>query len=478
MIELADIHLIIPEIVLAATAVLVMLAIAIKRSHLFSYILTLVGLIASFITLLNIETVQALATPLFVIDGLGKVLTGLILVAAFLITLFAYPYFRILNETKEEFYILFLLATLGAVCMVISNHFIAFVLSLEVLSVSLFSMIGYLRHKKVSIEAGIKYLIMAAVATSFILFGFALLYAVTGSMDLQSVGKTLRGSAFNLLVLAGLAMVMVGFGFKMALVPFHLWTPDIYAGAPAPVSAFVATVSKGAAFVFLLRLFYNTGGLLHASVWIAFAVIATASMLIGNWLALRQNNVKRLLAYSSISHLGYLMVAFLTFSEPGIYSATFYLVAYFASMLAAFGGIAYLTGEKGEPLLLEDFKGMAYRRPGIAALFTVVMLSLAGIPLTAGFLGKFYIIGTGMNATGMLFLLIVLVVSSTIGLFYYLKVVAAMFSKSETGSEWRVVGDTSFFMKLSLFALFIIIIWLGVYPSPVLEILQLIGGGR
>lgn len=474
MIKMSDIPYLLPVIILAASAIIVMLGIAVKRSHAFSYGFTLVGLVAAFISL-NGAGVHTLVTPLFIIDGVGSFMTGLILCASFVITLFSFPYFKIQDEVKEEYYILLLLATLGSVCMVISNHFISFVLSLEVLSVSLFALIGYLKHKPVSIEAGIKYLIMAAVATGFLLFGFALIYAGTGRMDLQGVGDMLRGREMNVLVLSGLAMSVVGFGFKMALTPFHLWTPDIYSAATTPVSTFVATVSKGAAFIFLLRLFYVTGGLQNKSIWIAFAVIATASMFLGNWLALRQNNVKRLLAYSSISHLGYLMVAFLSFSEQGMRAAIFYLVVYFVSMMAAFGTVNYLTHEKGEPLKLEDYKGMFWTRPWLAALFTVAMLSLAGIPLTAGFLGKFYILASGMGS-GILFLLIVLIVSSTIGLFYYLRVVAALFS-GEKQERKIVIGDGSYVMKIVMVVLFVLLIGLGVYPNLVLDALRAIGTG-
>lgn len=463
MLTLHDLSLILPEIILAGSAIIVMLGIAIKRNHLFSQVISLAAFVVAFVFLTSQPNQQQFATTLFILDPLGKFLVGLILCAGFVITLFSYPYFSIIKTIKEEYYILLLLATLGSVCMVISNHFLSFVLSLEVLSVSLFGLIAYLKDKAISIESGIKYLIMAAVATSFVLFGFALIYASTGKMDLQGVGSALRSAPLSLLSLAGLSLVIVGFGFKMALVPFHLWTPDIYAAAPAPVSAFVATISKGAAFVFLLRLFYSTGGLLHDSIWVAFAVIATASMFIGNWLALRQQNLKRLLAYSSISHLGYLMVAFLSFSPAGMNAAAFYLAVYFVSMLAAFGMVTYLSGLKGEPVMVEDYRGLFWTKPWLAAFFSVVMLSLAGIPLTAGFMGKFYILASGMNS-GMIFLMIVLVVSSTIGLFYYLRVIAVMLSKSPSALA-ESIGDHSFILKIVLVILFILLIWFGVYPS-------------
>jgi len=472
MLTFEDLHILLPQIIVAGSAILLLLCIAIRRNTIISYLISLAALVVAFVFLINLPNTQQLATNLFIIDPLGKFLSGLILSAGGVIVVFSYPYFSVVKIVKEEYYVLLLLAILGTMCMVISNHFISFVLSLEVLSVSLFGLIGYLKERKVSIESGIKYLIMAAVATSFVLFGFALIYATTGSMDLQGIGAVLRTMPLNAVSLAGLALVIVGFGFKMALTPFHLWTPDIYAAAPAPVSAFVATISKGAAFVFLLRLFYSVGGLLHDGIWIAFAVIATASMFIGNWLALRQQNIKRLLAYSSISHLGYLMVAFLSFSLAGINASVFYLSVYFVSMLAAFGLITYLSFEKGEPLMLEDYRGLFWSRPWLAAFFSVVMLSLAGIPLTAGFMGKFYILAAGING-GALFLLFVLVISSTIGLFYYLKVIAVMLTKSPI-TVHKTVGDQSWLLKIVMIILFILLFWFGVYPST---FLKMIGAG-
>lgn len=469
MVTLNDLKIILPEIILAGGAVIVMLMIAIRRNHFISSLLTLITFAVAFYFLITQHNDQQLSTTLFIVDPLGRFLSGLILCAAFVITLFSFPYFHIQREVKEEYYILLILATLGSVCMTISNHFISFVLSLEVLSVSLFSLIGYLKKENISVEAGLKYLVMAAVATSFVLFGFALVYTATGEMDLQSLGGTLRPGPLNGLVLAGLALAIVGFGFKMALVPFHLWTPDIYSAAPAPVAAFVATISKGAAFVFLLRLFYSVGGLLHEGIWIAFAVIATASMFIGNWLGLRQQNLKRLIAYSSISHLGYLMVGFLAFSVPGIRASAFYLVIYFTSILAAFGMITYLSGKRGEPIMVEDYRGLFWTKPWLAAFFTLVMLSLAGIPFTAGFMGKFYVLASGM-ATGRLFLLIVLVVSSTIGLFYYLRVVAVMLSRSKIVYEDHI-GQSSWVLKILVAVLFVLILWLGVYPGTFFQML-------
>lgn len=469
MIGMEELKLLLPQIIIATTAVLVMLGIALRRNHLIASFLSLAGLVVALIYSLNSEPGQHFVSGLFIIDRFGTYLNEIILFSSAIIVLYSYPYFQIQTKVREEFYVLLLLATLGASFMTISNHFVSFALSLEVLSVSLFGLIGYMKSEKFSIEAGLKYLIMAAVATSFILFGFALIYMATGTMDLQTLGGVLRATSFDPLVLTGLALCIVGFGFKMALVPFHLWTPDIYAGAPAPASAFVATVSKGAAFVFLLRLFYSIGGLTHPGIWISFSVVAVASMFIGNWLALRQQNIKRLLAYSSISHLGYVMIAFLAFSVSGMRASAFYLTIYFISMLAAFGMIIYLSGKKGEPIQIEDYRGLFWSKPWLAAFFSVVMLSLAGVPFTAGFMGKFYLLGSGMNSGG-LFLLICLVISSTIGLFYYLRIISVMLSKGNSTIDGHI-GARSWILKLIVGVLFVLLLWYGMYPSVFLKML-------
>lgn len=470
MLKPGDLHLLLPEIILAIGAIVVMLSIAIKRSSLFAHILTLITFIISFGSLFYIDKGSTEVTTLFIVDGFSLFFTGLIIVAAFFIAIISYPYFRNKDILKEEYYVLLLLSTLGAITMTISNHFISFFLSLEVLSVSLYALIAYLKRTEIAIESGIKYLIMAGVSSAILLFGFALIYAQTGEMQLSKLSDTVGGNTSNILFIAGLALVIAGLGFKLALVPFHLWTPDIYAGAPAPVSAFVATISKGSVFAFLLRLFFDLNGTEHNSVWIAFAVIAIASMLIGNWLALRQRNIKRLLAYSSIGHLGYLIVALLAMSEAGIRAAAFYLVAYFISMLSAFGIVSYLSKNDREIFDIEDYKGLFWEKPWLATLFTAVLLSLAGIPLTAGFLGKFYLLLSGVGSA-LWILVIVLVVSSAIGLFYYLRVVFAMFSKRNQ-TEGLVAGGASLPAGIVLVILFILLFWVGIFPSGLLNVIQ------
>jgi NADH-quinone oxidoreductase subunit N len=261
-------------------------------------------------------------------------------------------------------------------------------------------------------------------------------------------------------------------------VPFHLWTPDVYEGAPAPVTAYIATVSKGAMFAILLRFFSLSGARSVASIHLVFAIMAIASMLTGNLLALLQNNVKRILAYSSIAHLGYLLVAFEVAASSrglalGASAATFYLVAYFVTTLGAFGIVTALSNSQKDADALEDYRGLFWRQPSVAGIFTAMLLSLAGIPLTAGFLGKFYIVAAG--AAGQVWaLIIVLVVTSGIGLFYYLRIVVTMFMSSSELDAQRppVLPAVSLVARGLLVALTILLVWFGVYPRALLEAIQ------
>jgi NADH-quinone oxidoreductase subunit N len=265
-------------------------------------------------------------------------------------------------------------------------------------------------------------------------------------------------------------MIIVGVGFKLAVVPFHMWTPDVYEGAPAPVTAFIATVSKGGMFALLMRYFSGLGLHDSGSLSLLFAIIAIASMLAGNVLALLQTNVKRILAYSSIAHLGYLLVAFLASGSIGTAAVTYYLVAYFLTMLGALGVISVLSVEKREADAMIDYQGLFWQRPWLALVFAASLLSLAGIPLTAGFIGKFYIIVAAVGST-LWWLVFILVVSSGIGLFYYLRIIVAMYKDPPRGVQ-VTVPSLSLTDTVALATLTLLLVWLGVYPAPLIHTVQ------
>ena len=288
-------------------------------------------------------------------------------------------------------------------------------------------MVAYVTDRERALEAGIKYLILASASAAFLLFGMALIYADAGTMEFSRIRELSFSGSGLALLLPGIALTVTGIGFKLGVVPFHLWTPDVYEGAPAPVAAFVATTSKSAMVALLLRYFYVSNALQYRAVFLVFSIIAIASMCAGNLLALRQNNVKRILAYSSIAHFGYILVAFLAGGTMAIEAVSFYLVAYTVTILAAFGIVTVLSNSERDAGDLEDYRGLFWRRPVIAGVFTVALLSLAGIPATMGFLGKFYVLAAGAAADAWA-LIIILVVTSVAGLFYYLRVVVMLYS--------------------------------------------------
>jgi NADH-quinone oxidoreductase subunit N len=267
-------------------------------------------------------------------------------------------------------------------------------------------------------------------------------------------------------------MIIVGVGFKLALVPFHLWTPDVYEGAPAPVTAFVATVSKGSMFALLLRYFIQVDVHAYGASFLVLSLIAIVSMFVGNLLALLQNNVKRVLAYSSIAHLGYLVVALLASGALAAAAAAFYLTAYFVTTLIAFGIVTVLSPDERDADALIDYQGLFWRRPLLAGIFTATLFSLAGIPLTAGFVGKFYLVAAGVQSALWL-LVIILVVSSVIGLFYYVRIIAVMYMPLPEREEVSVPASSlSLAGGAALAVLALLLVWLGAYPAPFIDVIR------
>ena len=463
-----------PLLLLAGTAVVVMLGIAAKRSHALTAGLTLAGFAASFLSIFaSAPLVPRQVTSLLLVDRYALFYIGLIIASAAAVAVLSYQYFAKHDGQREELYLLLVLSTLGCGVLVTSVHFASLLLGLEILSISLYGMVAYFTSRGQALEAGIKYLILASASAGFLLFGMALIYADRGTLSFSSIlNLSLDGSSLALL-LPGIALSVTGIGFKLGVVPFHLWTPDVYQGAPAPVAAFVATTSKTAVVGLLLR-YLLAGTQQSRAVFFLLSVIAVASMCAGNLLALRQNNVKRVLAYSSIAHFGYILVAFLAGSTITAAAIAFYLVAYTVTLLAAFGIVTVLSTPEDDAEDLEEYRGLFWRRPVLASVFTAVLLSLAGIPATMGFVGKFYILASGANASAWP-LMIVLVLTSVIGLFYYLRIVVTLFSEGPQlqSSKQRLKWGSA----VVLGGLAVLLIGFGVYPAPLLTLIRATIGG-
>jgi NADH-quinone oxidoreductase subunit N len=370
-------------------------------------------------------------------------------------------------------YVLLLFAVLGMMTLASSIHFVSFFLGLEILSVSLYGLIGYTLRSKPSLEAAIKYLVLAATASALLLFGIALVYSELGSLDFRVLAPILAEGHLTLATLFGLMLIVAAFGFKLAFAPFHMWSPDVYQGSPAPITAMIATASKVSVFALLLRFVFMAQLHMNSDIFLALTVLAILSMTAGNLLALMQTNVKRILAYSSIAHMGYLIIPLLAGGAQGASSITFYLVSYVATVVAAFGVVVVLSSslKSGDVENLNDYKGLAKRNPVLAAIMTLALLSLTGIPLTSGFFAKLYIFSAAVNS-GLWLLLIVGAINTGMSAFYYLRVVYAMFG-SEPDKELAVPvpGSSS---QIALVISSAIILFFGIYPVPLIYLAEVV----
>jgi NADH-quinone oxidoreductase subunit N len=478
---LTDLYQILPLVILAAGATAGMLGIAARRSHVGTFVLTLCTLVLALVALrIPWRAGDEYVTMLIRFDGYAIFFMGLLFTAAIAVTVMAYGYMRERDTVREEFYVLILTAMLGCAVLVSSTHFVSFFVGLELLTVSLYVLIAYSRSRQTDVEAGIKYFIPAATSSAFLLFGMALVYAQTGTMALSELAglAASRWQQGSLVAFIGLGMILIGIGFKLALVPFHFWAADVYEGAPAPVTALIATASKGAVFALLLRYFGALRVETANPFFSVFTVVAIATMLVGNLLALLQADVKRLLAYSSIAHMGYLLVAFLAGGRLAVTAVAFYLLAYFITTLGAFGVIAALSGKERDFSGIQDYRGLVLQHPFLATMLAAMLFSLAGIPLTAGFLGKFYALLAGVWSNLWL-LVFVLVASSVIALFYYLRVIVALYQPVPSAPDEKGAVHVRAFAPsgsliggIVLALLLLALIWVGVYPGPVIHFIE------
>lgn len=477
-----DLFALSPILAMGTLCIITMLGIAVRRHH-----ATIATLAASstVITLCTLPVAASVAprtvAMLLRLDIYALLYMGLVSAATLIVIALSYRYWTLHvedHEECEEFYLLVLIATFGALVLTASVHFASFFLGLELVSVSLYGLIGYLRTRRAPLEASLKYLLLSSTASAFLLFGMALLYFQTGTMVFAEVGAAMPTQGTKpLLWLGGFTLMMVAIGFKLGFVPFHLWIPDVYQGAPAPITAYVATVSKVAVATLLLRFVSDLRILEIQILSTFFAVLAVLSMFGGNFLALQQQNVKRLLAYSSIAHFGYLLVALLAGGPFAAEAVTFYLVAYVTMTLGAFGVVTARSTPLRDADAFEDYRGLFWSRPWLAVTFILSLLSLAGIPITAGFFGKFYAIAAGVQADLWL-LVLLLIANSAIGVYYYLRLIVTMFDRSaveiavEDSAGHEIPGHWATVLSLGVIAS--MLLWLGGYPGPVIEFIRLV----
>jgi NADH-quinone oxidoreductase subunit N len=439
--------------------------------------LSLIGLLAALVAVALIASSPergrgatlggTLAADAFALYG-----QALVLGVGILSVLLSRSYLRSSGIDRGEYYALTLFSLVGMMGMVSARELIALFVALEIMSVALYALAGMRRDQIESQEAAVKYFITGAFSSSFLLYGIALLYGASGSTSLDRIALALAGAApaTRTMALLGTGLVLVGFGFKVASVPFHMWAPDVYEGAPTTVTAFMAAGVKVAAFGGLLRVLFEALPLLAPTWRPAIAILAVVSMVGGNIGALAQSNVKRMLAYSSIAHAGYMLTALVAAPRVAAEAVLFYLAAYAAVNLGGFGALAALARDGREPLSLGDMAGLARRRPALAAALTVFLVSLTGVPVSGGFVGKFYLFWAAVGA-GYVELAVVGVLMSVVSAYYYLRVVVYMYMRDPVGEDgWSAVAPgPGLALGLSAAA----VLFLGIYPAPLLALARL-----
>ncbi len=470
-----NLYLIAPEMILTAFGFLVLLlGVFTEKGEKKGYlgILSLMGIvIAFFFTLPLMGSNQIGFEGMFISDGFTLFFKILFLIIAFLTTLISMGYARREGFELGEYYALILFATLGMMLMAAGSHLITIFLGLETMSISIYILAGIMREDRRSVEAALKYFLLGAFATGFLLYGMALIYGATGSFYLKEVASYIASKNLlgNPMILMSLAFLTIGFGFKIASVPFHMWTPDVYEGAPTSITAFMATGVKAAGFAALIRVFFSALPAFRPDWTSIMWVIALATMTLGNIIAISQTNIKRMLAYSSIAHAGYILVAFVAGNDLGTSGILFYLMAYAFMNLGAFTCVI-LLGKKGEEnTLINDYAGVGFKYPLLAASMTIFLLSMAGIPPLGGFMAKFYVFSAAVKSK-FYWLAILGVLNSAISVYYYLRVTVLMYFRE---SEREITGLQ--FSPASVIALILAVIgtlYMGIFPANVLALAQ------
>lgn len=466
---------IIPEIIVAVCALCILLIEVFngtRNARRLSAFLALFGCcLALYFTVHGWNADEDIFYNLYTIDDFGTFFKALFLVITALVTILSLGYTERAGILCGEYYALLLFGVLGMMVMVSSNNFITIFVGLEIMSISLYVLCGLLAGNLKSAEASFKYFLLGAFATAFLLYGMAFVYATTGSLDISEIAEYVVAGNFYLtpMFMVGLAFLITGFGFKTASVPFHMWTPDVYEGAPTTITAYMATGVKAASFGAFLRVFY-TAMLPYSDGWSGILwLIAVLTMTVGNITALVQNNIKRMLAYSSIAHAGYILTAFVTGDPVLSSSILYYLLAYTFMNIGAFT-VVILLGKNGEENTdIENYAGLAVRHPFLALCMSIFLLSLAGFPPLAGFMGKFYVFSAAVKAE-YYGLAVIGVLNSAVAAYYYLRVMMYMyFREAAAGSdEIHVSPAYMLVIIISVWAL----IHMGVFPRQFLLLAQ------
>ena len=464
---------ILPELVLTIFGVIVMMADPLlprRASRKPLGIVALIGaILSSFVAIVPAAHYQGTAFFGMVnYDAFAIFFHVLIGIITVLVILASYEYLDAQHIRKGEYYGLILFGAVGMMLMSSATELVLIFIALEISSIASYILAGFRRRVAISSEASIKYFLLGSFATAFFLYGIALMFGATGSTSVPVIAQQLRAAHAPALVFVAIALMFVGLGFKLAAAPFHIWTPDVYEGAPAPIVGLMSTAPKAAVFAVLLRVFFAAAS--PGWFWLVW-VSAALSMTLGNIGALRQNNIKRLLAYSSIAHAGYLLVAFLGPAEAqhqlGISAAIFYTASYAAMNVGAFCVVSHLAGSGERNVTLDDYAGLSRRQPWLAAMLSLFLLSLIGIPATGGFFAKFYVFNAALKAN-LVGITIIGVVNSAIAAYYYLRVIVVMYMR-EGREEAEVPPALPFSLQAAVALSAAATLYLGILPQRVLD---------
>lgn len=470
----ADFYILLPMVVLVvwASILLIVDLFIPKGQKSITALLSALGLALTLgLTLSQVGRTGTGFNYMVVLDGFSLFVNTLLLVSGLLGVALAFGYVRRMNLERGEYYTLLLFSVSGMMLMAQASDLIVIFLALELLSLPLYVLAAFARPRADSEEAGLKYFLLGAFATGFMVYGIALVFGATSTTALHSIAQSgVNGAAgTNLpLLLVGAALILVGFSFKVAAVPFHMWTPDVYQGAPSPVTAFMAAGAKIAGFAALLRVFYTAFPNLDMDLTPILWTLAALTMIVGNLIAISQTNIKRLLAYSSIAHSGYILMAFVPFGNPevakvSVAAVLFYLVAYAVTNFGAWGVVIALEKAEGKGLKITDYAGLGRKYPALAAAMTVFMLSLTGVPPTLGLVGKIYLF-RAVIADGFYGLAVIGVLTSLISAYYYLRVVVTMYMRD---GEPEITSEP--WLNLTWGAAALVTVVVSLVPAPLFD---------
>jgi NADH-quinone oxidoreductase subunit N len=478
-----NLGLLLPELTLAAAAILVILLDLVIKQKGWLAVVSIIGIVVAggFAVTMWGGGSLALFNNMLAVDNFALFFKLLFLVIAALVILASVDYVTKFSRFQGEYYALVLLSALGMMLMAATTELISIYIALELTSISLYALTGFLKDPK-STESSLKYLLLGAVASAVLLFGMALVFGFTGKTQLGEIAGAIQGLSLSGVLaspglILGIVLMVAGFGFKIAAIPFHMWVPDVYEGAPTPITAYLSVASKAAGFAVVLRVFYSAFGLptwLSLDWGLIFAVLAAIGMTAGNIIAIPQTNIKRMLGYSSIAQAGYLMVGLATvgFSSAadivGRSGLLFFLASYALTNLGAFIAIIAISG-KLDSDLIQDYSGMGKRAPLLALALTLCLVSLIGMPPAAGFMAKFYIF-SGAVQHGLLWLVVIAVINSVISAYYYLRVVKVMWL-GEPASKTKIPSSVALRFALSLSCLGVLV--LGIIPGYIMKLAEL-----